>query len=70
VKSLLYALLLLSGCACSQKTPEYTPDEASCLAVAEYNYRLKRSACGANVEGQCSTDSLIDAQKKEASECF
>jgi hypothetical protein len=65
-------VLLLIGCQQKppQYTPQYTAEESLCLGIAEANYQRSRAKCGSNVAGECSTDSLIDRQKEEVSECF
>ena len=53
------------------KAPRFTGEQMICLGEVEAVYRLRVAACGENIEGNCSTDALINRQKAEACEqCF
>jgi hypothetical protein len=64
--SMAFALLLTG---CGAKPPNFSGDEKHCLAVAEAKSDLRTAACGKNVEGPCSTDSLMDLEEREKLAC-
>lgn len=66
----LAVALLTLGCGLlpAPALPEFTGDQAECLAIAEARADARLAACGDRVDGECSTDAIVDAQEAEIRE--
>lgn len=64
--SLIFTLALTG---CPSRPPKFSGAERDCLATAEAKSALRLGACGENVEGPCSTDSLTDIEEREKLAC-
>lgn len=62
--------LLLLAASCTAQPAPLTPEQGVCLGAAEATYWARVEACKGSVEGDCSTDHLIDQQKAEARKCL
>lgn len=66
--------LALAGCSGTQKySPSElapTPDQLTCIALAEIEKERTYATCGSNVEGACATDSIQETRRFAGCVCF
>lgn len=71
MKALIYVLLIAGGCACAPpEPPKFTDEEKLCLAASEVIATRDVASCGANVDGPCSSDAIIERQQARDEECI
>jgi hypothetical protein len=65
----LLIVLVCIGCV-PPAPPKFTDEEKLCLAASEVIATRDVASCGANVDGPCSSDAIVNRQQERDEECI